>query len=80
MKFLRTVVGIFIFTIGAILIFVIWLDLNIVRHGAYEEHTIARLFSRENIIETVIGVAVIAAIILPIRWAIMKRIEKNQKE
>jgi hypothetical protein len=45
--------------------------------GPYHERTIALLFSKENIIETVIGLAIAAVIVLPIRWVIMKRIEKN---
>lgn len=81
MKFIRIVVDIFITITVFSIIFVISLDMNILGNfGPYQKRTIALLFSKENILETVIGLAIAAAIVLPIRWAIMKRIENNQNE
>lgn len=80
MKFIRIIVDIFIFVVAIISIFMLCLSMNITGHGPNQEETIARLFSNENIIETVITAAVMLAIVLPIRWAIMRRIGKSQNE
>jgi hypothetical protein len=81
MKFIRIVIDIFITITAFSIIFFINLNFTILgTYGPDQEPTIALLFSKENIIKTLIGLAVAAAIVLPIRWAIMKRIGENQNE
>ena len=81
MKFIRIVIDVFITITAFSIIFFINLNFTILgTYGPDQEPTIALLFSKENIIKTLIGLAVAAAIVLPIRWAIMKRIGENQNE
>jgi len=81
MKFIRIVIDIFITITAFSIIFFINLNFTILgTYGPDQEPTIALLFSKENIIKTLIGLAVAAGIVLPIRWAIMKRIGENQNE
>ena len=81
MKFIRIVIDVFITITAFSIIFFINLNFTILgTYGPDQEPTIALLFSKENIIKTLIGLAVAAGIVLPIRWAIMKRIGENQNE
>jgi formate hydrogenlyase subunit 3/multisubunit Na+/H+ antiporter MnhD subunit len=81
MKLIKNIAVIFIFIIGTCVIIILLLSMNFLgHHGPYEEETVAKLFSEENIIQSAITAAVILAIGLPIEWAIKKRIGKNKNE
>ena len=81
MRLIRIIADIFITIIAFCIIFPILLDMNLIgTAGPYKERAIALLFSSENIMATVFGFIITAALVLAIRWVILKRIEKNQNE